>query len=463
MRMDYIVVEALENLGRERGIPVENILEALANALVSAYKRSPGAAEEARVTIARDDDGLEIIIYAQELDAEGNVVREWEDTPGDFGRIAASTAKQVMSHLLRQTKRDLVFAQYEGQKGDLVTGTVQQHDHRATIIDLGGLGGAEAIMPGSERIPFERLERGARVKALIVEVNREAKGAQVVVSRSDRDLVRRLLEIEVPELMDGTVQVKSIARDAGHRTKIAVFSSDPNVDPKGACVGAQGRRVRNVVNELRGEKVDVVQWHEDPALFIIESLGPAKVRDVRVNREERMATVIVSEHQLSLAIGRDGQNARLAARLTGYKIDIQSDASRTKPAAPPPVPGPPPEAVAPAPAPAALPATEEPSLAVPEAPPEAVAPAPAPVAPPAAEEPSVAVPEVPEVSPEVASPEVSPPAPASAAAGSDERAGEEAVDEAPSSPTASDDGAVDAVPGPSGKQAGEDAEEEAIP
>lgn len=453
MRMDYIVVEALENLGRERGIPVENILEALANALVSAYKRSPGAAEEARVTIARDDDGLEIIIYAQELDAEGNVVREWEDTPGDFGRIAASTAKQVMSHLLRQTKRDLVFAQYEGQKGDLVTGMVQQHDHRATIIDLGG---AEAIMPGSERIPYERLERGARVKALIVEVNREAKGAQVVVSRSDRDLVRRLLEIEVPELMDGTVQVKSIARDAGHRTKIAVFSSDPNVDPKGACVGAQGRRVRNVVNELRGEKVDVVQWHEDPALFIIESLGPAKVRDVRVNREERMATVIVSEHQLSLAIGRDGQNARLAARLTGYKIDIQSDASRTKPAAPPPVsgpppppvPGPPPPDPSPAPVSAAPPAAEEPSVAVPGGSPATPSPVAAPVVPPVVEEPSLAVPEVPEAPPAVASPEVaSPPAPASAAAGSE----------------ASDDGAVDAVPGPAGKQAGEDAEEEAIP
>lgn len=341
MRMDYTVLEALETLARERGIPVENILEALANALVSAYKRSAAAAEEARVTIARDDDGLEIIIYAQELDAEGNVVREWVDTPDDFGRIAASTAKQVMSHLLRQTKRDLVFAQYEGQEGDLVTGMVQQHDHRATIIDLGD---AEAIMPGSERIPHERLERGARVKALIVEVNREAKGAQVVVSRSHPGLVRRLLEIEVPELMDGTVQIKSIARDAGHRTKIAVFSDDPNVDPKGACVGAQGRRVRNVVNELRGEKVDVVQWREDPALFITESLGPAKVRDVRVNREDKTATVIVSEHQLSLAIGREGQNARLAARLTGYKIDISSDAPRSAPPSPAKPPPPPPPA-----------------------------------------------------------------------------------------------------------------------
>ncbi len=354
MKMDYQVIEALETLGRERGIPVDDILEALANAFVSAYKRSPGAAEEARVTIAPDDNGIEITIYAQELDEEGNVVREWEDPPRDFGRIAATTAKQVMSQMLRQTKREQVFNRYEGREGDLVTGMVQQHENRATIIDLGD---AEAIMPGSERIPFERLERGARVKALIVEVNREAKGAQVVVSRSHPDLVRRMLEIEVPELLDGTVQIKSIAREAGHRTKLAVISNDLNVDPKGACVGAQGRRVRNVVNELRGEKVDVVQWQEDPAHFIVEALGPAKVRDVQVNRTEKTAVVVVSEHQLSLAIGREGQNARLAARLTGYKIDIRSDGPRPErgtPAAdaprsggetpaPPPAEAPPPE------------------------------------------------------------------------------------------------------------------------
>ena len=333
MRMDHQVIDALETLGRERGIPVDDILEALANAFVSAYKRSPGAAEEARVTIAPDEDGIEITIYAQELDEEGNVVREWEDPPRDFGRIAATTAKQVMSQMLRQTKREQVFTRYEGREGDLVTGMVQQHENRATIIDLGD---AEAIMPGSERIPYERLERGARVKALIVEVNREAKGAQVVVSRSHPDLVRRMLEIEVPELLDGTVQIKSIAREAGHRTKLAVVSNDLNVDPKGACVGAQGRRVRNVVNELRGEKVDVVQWQEDPAHFIVEALGPAKVRDVQVNRAEKTAVVVVSEHQLSLAIGREGQNARLAARLTGYKIDIRSDAPRPEREAPPP-------------------------------------------------------------------------------------------------------------------------------
>lgn len=368
MRMDHQVIDALETLGRERGIPVDDILEALANAFVSAYKRSPGAAEEARVTIAPDEDGIEITIYAQELDEEGNVVREWEDPPRDFGRIAATTAKQVMSQMLRQTKREQVFTRYEGREGDLVTGMVQQHENRATIIDLGD---AEAIMPGSERIPYERLERGARVKALIVEVNREAKGAQVVVSRSHPDLVRRMLEIEVPELLDGTVQIKSIAREAGHRTKLAVVSNDLNVDPKGACVGAQGRRVRNVVNELRGEKVDVVQWQEDPAHFIVEALGPAKVRDVQVNRAEKTAVVVVSEHQLSLAIGREGQNARLAARLTGYKIDIRSDAPRPEREAPPP------DAPAPAEAPPPPPAaTVEGPPPVPP-PPDAPAPPPA--------------------------------------------------------------------------------------
>ena len=321
MKIDFQVMEALEMLEQERGIPVEAILDALANALVSAYKRSPGAAEEARVTI--DADGGDIFVYAQELDEDGNVIKEWEDTPDDFGRIAATTAKQVISQRLREAKREQVFEVYEGRDGDLVTGLVQQHDNRYTILDLGN---AEAMMPGSERIPYERLERNARVKALILEVRRETKGPQIVVSRSHPDFVRRLLELEVPELLDGTIEIRAIAREAGHRTKIAVASNDPNVDPKGACVGARGSRVRQVVNELRGEKVDVVQWREDTQQFIAEALGPAKVREVQINEEEKEAVVIVSEHQLSLAIGKEGQNARLAARLTGYRVDIQSDA-----------------------------------------------------------------------------------------------------------------------------------------
>ena len=320
MRMDAQVMEALEVLGAERGVSVETILDALANALVSAYKRSPGAAEEARVII--DPDTGDIIVYAQDLDEDGNVTKEWEDTPDDFGRIAAQTAKQVIAQRLREAKRDQVFDLYEGREGDLVTGIIQQVDHRYSILDLGD---AEALMPGSERIPYERLDRGARVKALILEVRNEPKGPQIVVSRSHPDFVRRLLELEVPELIDGTIEIQAIAREAGHRTKIAVSSNDSNVDPKGACVGARGSRVRQVVNELRGEKVDVVEWREDTAQFIAEALGPAKVQEVKIDDETQTATVIVSEHQLSLAIGKEGQNARLAARLSGYKVDIQSD------------------------------------------------------------------------------------------------------------------------------------------
>ena len=321
MKLDTMM-EAIEVLARERGVPVDAILDAFANALVAAYKRSPGAAEEARVTI--DPESGEVKVYAQELDEDGNVIDEWEDTPeGEaFGRIAAQSFKQVMQFKLREAKREQVYEIYEGREGDLVTGIVQQVDHRSVILDLGD---AEAILPGSERIPFERLERGNRIKALILEVRNETKGAQIVVSRSHPDLVRRLLELEVPELADGTVEIVNIAREPGHRTKIAVISHDPNVDPKGACVGARGSRVRQVVNELRGEKVDVVQWREDVGQFIAEALGPAKVKEVHIDEEEKTADVVVSEHQLSLAIGKEGQNARLAARLSGYKVDIRSD------------------------------------------------------------------------------------------------------------------------------------------
>ncbi len=340
MKIDVQVMEALELLERERGVPVDTILDALANALVSAYKRSPGAAEEARVTI--DPDSGEIFVYAQELDEDGNVVREWEDTPDDFGRIAAQTAKQVIAQRLREAKRDQVFDVYEGREGDLITGIVQQVDNRYVILDLGD---AEALMPGSERIPYERLDRGNRIKALILEVRNDAKGPQIVVSRSHPDLVRRLLELEVPELVDGTVEIAAIAREPGHRTKIAVSSNDPNVDPKGACVGARGSRVRQVVNELRGEKVDVVQYRDDTAQFITEALGPAKVKEVIIDDGTGTAQVIVSEHQLSLAIGKEGQNARLAARLSGYKIDIRSDEVEA------PVESPEPESPAEAPAP----------------------------------------------------------------------------------------------------------------
>jgi N utilization substance protein A len=321
--MDYNLMDALEMLEREKGVPRDTILEALANALVSAYKRTPGAAEEARVTI--DADTGEIMVYGQELDEDGNVTDEWADTPDNFGRIAAQTAKQVILQRLRDAKREQVFDLYEGREGDLITGIVQQSDHRYSILDLGD---AEAILPGSEKIPYERLERGNRVKAWILEVRGEGKGPQIVVSRSHPEFIRALFELEVPELVDGDIEIKAIAREAGHRTKIAVASNDHNVDPVGACVGARGSRVRQVVNELKGEKVYIVEWDEDSSRFIAEALSPARVQQVRFDdegEEEGTAVVIVPDHQLSLAIGREGQNARLAARLSGFRIDIRSE------------------------------------------------------------------------------------------------------------------------------------------
>lgn len=318
--MDYNLMDALEMLEREKGVPRDIILEALANALVSAYKRQPGAAEEARVTI--DADTGEIKVYGQELDEEGTVTKEWEDTPDDFGRIAATTAKQVILQRLRDAKREQVYDLYEGREGDLITGIIQQSDHRYSIVDLGD---AEAILPGSEKIPYERLERGNRVKAWILEVRGEGKGPQIVVSRSHPEFIRALFALEVPELVDGDIEIKAIAREAGHRTKIAVASNDPNVDPVGACVGARGSRVRQVVNELKGEKVDIVEWNPDTKAFIAEALSPARVQEVRLDDDEETAIVVVPDHQLSLAIGKEGQNARLAARLSGYRIDIRSE------------------------------------------------------------------------------------------------------------------------------------------
>ncbi|MEX1288662.1 MAG: transcription termination factor NusA, partial [Acidimicrobiia bacterium] len=318
-----------------RGLDPASVSGAVARALVAAYKRRPGAPEEARVML--DLVSGDLRIFGQELDEDGNVIEEWEDTdisPEEFGRIAAQTFKQVINQGIREAVRDQVFELYEGREGDLVTGIVQQVDGRRTILDLGD---AEAVMPGSERIPFERLDRGNRIKALILEVRSEGKGPQIVVSRSHPDFVRRLLELEVPELEDGTIEIKAIAREPGHRTKLAVASNDPSVDAKGACVGARGSRVRQIVNELRGEKVDVVQWNEDPTRLIAEALGPAKVIEVRIDEEEEQATVIVSEHQLSLAIGKEGQNARLAARLSGYRVDIRSDVEDRAPIAPEPV------------------------------------------------------------------------------------------------------------------------------
>jgi len=320
MSANFELMEALQVIEREKGVSIDTLLEALANALVSAYKRMPNAAEEAFVTI--DPDTGEMHVYAQDLDEDGNVTREWEDTPDDFGRIAAQTAKQVILQRIREAEREMKYEDYAGREGEIVTGIIQQNDQRYTLLDLGRV---EALLPQAEQVPYERYEHGARLKAYIVEVRKTSKGPQIVVSRTHPGLIKRLFELEVPEISDGVVELKAVAREPGHRTKIAVWSNDSNVDPVGACVGARGARVRMVVNELRGEKVDIVPFSEDSQDFVMKALSPARVSQVRIDEETGTAEVIVPDYQLSLAIGKEGQNARLAARLTGWRVDIKSE------------------------------------------------------------------------------------------------------------------------------------------
>lgn len=313
------MMEALQALAAERGISTDVLLEALANGLESAYKRMPGAADHAYVII---DETFDIRVIAQEIDEDGHVTREWDDTPADFGRIAAQTARQVLTQRIREVERDMKYEEYAGREGDIVTGIIQQSDSRYTLLDLGRV---EALLPQSEQVAYERPEPNSRLKAYIVEVRKTAKGPQIVVSRTHPGLIRELFKLEVPEIADGTVEIKACAREPGHRTKIAVWSNDPNVDPVGACVGARGARVRQVVNELRGEKIDIIPFSDEPYELVAKALSPAKVKEVRFLEEEGTAEVIVPDHQLSLAIGREGQNARLAARLTGWRIDIKSE------------------------------------------------------------------------------------------------------------------------------------------
>jgi transcription termination/antitermination protein NusA len=322
-----IPLDSLREVERERGISFETLLEAIEKALASAYLRMVGADETrgARAVIDRDDGN--VTVYAQEVEVDPDteeieILKEWEDTPADFGRIAAQTAKQVILQRLREAERDITFGEYSGREGDIVTGIVQQQDNRYTILDLGK---AEALMPPQEQIPHERYEHGARLKAYIVEVRRSARGPQIIVSRTHPNLIRRLFELEVPEILDGVVEIKAVAREPGHRSKIAVASNDRNVDPVGACVGSKGSRVRMVMNELRGEKIDIIKWTDNIEDFVANALSPAKVTEVRIQDDGQTALVIVPDYQLSLAIGKEGQNARLSARLTGLRVDIKSE------------------------------------------------------------------------------------------------------------------------------------------
>jgi N utilization substance protein A len=270
-----------------------------------------------------------VTVYAQETQEDPDtgdisLVREWAvDTPADFGRIAAQTAKQVILQRIREAEREITYGEYSGREGDIVTAIVQQADPRYVLLDLGK--GVEALLPQAEQVAGERYDHGSRMKAYIVEVRRSPRGPQIVCSRTHPNLIKKLFELEVPEIVDGIVEIKQVAREPGHRSKIAVTSSEANVDPVGACVGPKGSRVRMVVNELRGEKVDIIPWAEDPARFVSNALSPAKVKEVRIDTETQTAEVIVPDFQLSLAIGKEGQNARLAARLTGWRIDIKSE------------------------------------------------------------------------------------------------------------------------------------------
>jgi N utilization substance protein A len=319
MDIDLALLRALE---REKEISFDILIDALEQALVTAYHKTPGAHAQARAVVDRKSGRVSIL--AAELDEEGEKVGEFDDTPEGFGRIAATTAKQVILQRLRDAEDDVRFGEFSGREGDLVSGTIQQgRDPQDVLVDLGKI---EALLPLAERVPGERYEHGTRIKALVISVRRGMRGPQVHLSRSHPNLVKKLFALEVPEIADGTVEICAIAREAGHRTKMAVRSTIPGVNAKGSCIGPMGQRVRNVMHELHGEKIDIVDYSEDPARFVAHALSPARVTSVQVvDAAGRAARVVVPDYQLSLAIGKEGQNARLAARLTGWRIDIRSD------------------------------------------------------------------------------------------------------------------------------------------
>jgi N utilization substance protein A len=359
--MSREIVEAIKGLEQEKGIDAETLMAALEDALLSAYKKTPGAAKYARVDLDRNTADFRVYELTlppeleeklleqaaeeqeQEIDPETGELREPEEpeldpemlkpyedqikstdvTPDDFGRIAAQTAKQVILQRIREAERQMMFDEYQDRVGELITGIIQQSDNRYTLVQLRER--VEALLPRSEQVWNERYDHGMRVKAVITDVSAEGKGPSIVVSRRNPELIKQLFELEVPEIADGLVEIVGVAREPGYRSKIAVISHADGVDPVGACVGPRGSRVRMVVSELRGEKIDIIPHNDEPARFVAKALSPARVREVLVDDETKEATVIVPDDQLSLAIGREGQNARLAAKLTGWKVDIKSE------------------------------------------------------------------------------------------------------------------------------------------
>jgi len=335
-------IEALIQLEKEKGISKDILIDAIEAALISGYKRNFHSAQNVRVDINRStgvvkvlarknvveetvDPRLEISLEAAcQINPNyqlGDIV-ELEVTPRDFGRIAAQTAKQVVTQRIREAERGIIYEAFIDREDDIVTGIVQRQDARFYYIDLGK---AEALLPSNEIMPVDKIKHGDRIKVYITKVEKTTKGPQIFVSRTHPGLLKRLFELEVPEIYDGVVEIKSVAREAGYRSKISVVSNNKDVDPVGACVGPKGTRVQTIVNELKGEKIDIVKWSEDVETYISNSLSPSKVVTVDVHENEKMARVVVPDFQLSLAIGKEGQNARLAAKLTGWKIDIKSE------------------------------------------------------------------------------------------------------------------------------------------
>ncbi|GAA4129067.1 transcription termination factor NusA [Nocardioides fonticola] len=319
MDIDLSILRTLE---REKEISFDVLVEAIEQAMLTAYHKTPGAQERARVELDRKTG--RVAVLATELDEDGEPIGEYDDTPDGFGRIAATTAKQIMLQRLRDAEDEIKFGEFSGREGDIISGVIQQgRNPDDVMVDLGRL---EAVLPPAERVPGERYEHGNRIKCLVVSVRKGMRGPQVTLSRSHPNLVRKLFALEVPEIADGTVEIAGLAREAGHRTKIAVKATVPGVNAKGACIGPMGQRVRNVMAELHGEKIDIVDWSDDPAELVAHALSPAQVTSVTVvDAAARAARVVVPDFQLSLAIGKEGQNARLAARLTGWRIDIRSD------------------------------------------------------------------------------------------------------------------------------------------
>ncbi len=314
---------ALRLLAADREISLDTVVAALEEALLTAYHRQVGSERPARAVLDRASGA--VTVFATERDEAGGIVREWDDTPPGFGRVAAATARSVVRQRLRDAASDLTVGAYAGREGEIVAGTIAQHPGRGVVVDLGDV---EATIPPAEQVPGERYTHGERIRAYVLTVARGVHGPQVTLSRTHPRLVAGLFRREVPEIAAGEVEVVAIAREAGHRSKVAVLARVPGVNAKGACVGPGAARVRAVVAELHGEKIDIALWSDDPAVLLAEALSPARVLAVEVvDAEAKIARVVVPDYQLSLAIGREGQNARLAARLTGWKIDIRSDAA----------------------------------------------------------------------------------------------------------------------------------------